>query len=126
MADILVIDDDADVREIVRRTLEGVGHTVRLAVDGARGLAEFRRATPDLTITDVFMPGVDGLETVMEIMKMKPDSRVLVISGGGERKNLAFMESAIEFGAAGSLAKPFSPAQLRDAVAALLELAGGA
>jgi two-component system, chemotaxis family, chemotaxis protein CheY len=79
---ILVIDDDTIVRTTIVLLLEDAGHQVRWAVDGLRGMALFRSAQPDLVITDIIMPEQEGIQTITEMRKAKPDAKIVAISGG--------------------------------------------
>ena len=69
-ATILVVDDDADTRGLVRRLLERAGYAVREAEDGLAGLRELFAAAPDLVLLDVMMPGLDGWETLERIREV--------------------------------------------------------
>jgi CheY-like chemotaxis protein len=67
MSKILIIDDDADIVEVMRLVLEKSGHKVSTAVDGNDGLAKARAGKPDVIILDVMMPGLDGFEVAREL-----------------------------------------------------------
>jgi len=82
MARIIVIDDDESVRKAIRRVLEPLGHEVLEADDGAVGLTLVATKGADLVITDIFMPGQDGIVTVRQIRKEYPAVRIIAISGG--------------------------------------------
>jgi len=66
-AEVLVVDDEASVRDVLRRQLEREGHTVRLATDGAEALAELEASRPDLVVLDLMMPNVDGFEVLEKL-----------------------------------------------------------
>jgi len=120
MARIIVIDDDAAVRGAVRRVLEPLGHEVLEADDGAAGLALLADAGAALVITDIFMPGQDGIETVRRIRKEFPTGKMLVMSGGDSTGRMDLRRDAVLLGAAGSLRKPFEREELVRAVEAVL------
>ena len=80
MARIHVIDDDVQVRPMVCRALEGLGHEVTAHIEGAAGMAVIAADPPDLVITDVFMPGQDGIVTLLRLRKAFPQLRVVVMS----------------------------------------------
>jgi len=130
MARIEVIDDDQAIRATIKLLLEREGHEVVLAQDGRQGLEQFQSGQFDLLIVDIFMPGMDGLETIRNIHHMQPDIPIIVISGYAFRTALEsvpdFLDMAIKFGAASSLQKPFRPPQLLSAVATCLQGAGRA
>lgn len=120
MAHILVIDDDAPLRSLVREILEREGHSVADAEDGDEGLHLFRERLPDLVITDIIMPGKEGIETIQELRGECPGVRILAISGGGTRGPSGPLWDARLLGADETLAKPFRIAELRDAVRRIL------
>jgi len=108
MARILVIDDEEMIRDMLRRTLELAGHIVGLAEDGDAGLAAQKAAAFDLVITDLIMPGKEGLETIMELRHSSPKTKIIAISGGGRGKAAGYLQLAAKLGARRTLAKPFT------------------
>ena len=84
MPRILVIDDNAAIRELLRIVLEGEGYEVIEAADGAEGLQRYQAAPTDLVITDLQMPGMDGLELLMALQRMVPTPVLMAISGDRE------------------------------------------
>ncbi len=121
MANILVIDDDAGLRQFVRDTLEPLGHTVTEAADGATGMQRFTEAQFDLVITDIVMPEQEGLETIEQMLRLRPAQRVIAMSGGGPNKTVEFLRLAQHIGARRFLKKPFGSSILREAITACLE-----
>jgi CheY-like chemotaxis protein len=120
MARIVVIDDDEQIRETVRRILESRGHSVEDADQGAGGIAYVAQRAPDLVITDILMPGQDGIEVLVELRKAFPTLKVIAMSGGDGRGLLNLLEDAELLGADRTLPKPFTPAELIAAVNAVL------
>lgn len=120
MADILIIDDDAGIRRLLGAALAKVGHSVRVASDGAEGVAEYRARPADIVITDVYMPRQDGIETIQQLREEFPQSRILAISGGAMQGTTAPLRDAELFGANATLAKPFTMERLVGAVDILL------
>jgi CheY-like chemotaxis protein len=116
MATVLVIDDDDMVRTMLLRTLTRAGHTAVGARDGIEGVARFRESPADLVITDIFMPNQEGLATIMELRRSFPSIRIIAISGGGARASLDVLPVAEALGARKPLRKPFTPAEVMDAV----------
>ncbi|HEY0833059.1 MAG TPA: response regulator [Azospirillum sp.] len=116
MATVLVIDDDDMVRTMLLRTLTRGGHTAVGARDGMEGVARFRESPADLVITDIFMPNQEGLATIMELRRSFPAIRIIAISGGGARASLDVLPVAEALGARRTLRKPFTPAEVMDAV----------
>jgi CheY-like chemotaxis protein len=116
MTKVLVIDDDALVRNTISRMLRCWGYEVVIAEDGNRGVELFQTAEPALVITDIIMPDKDGIETIREIRAAQPDARIIAMSGGGRIGNLDFLSFAAKLGATEIISKPFDPATLRDCV----------
>jgi CheY-like chemotaxis protein len=129
MASILVIDDDSAVSATIKLLLDRAGHDVVVANDSRNGLKVFESGQFDLLIVDIFMPGMDGLETIRLVHRQRPDLPILVISGDAfpTDSNPApdFLNMATKLGAITSLRKPFKPAELLTAVAGCLEAAAG-
>jgi two-component system cell cycle sensor histidine kinase/response regulator CckA len=121
MARILLIDDDEAVRTPTARILELLGHEVVIAEHGEAGLKMWREQGADLVITDVCMPGMTGLEVIVQLRAFAPDLAVLAMSGGLESQLLALLGTAEQAGAIRSLGKPYTLDELRSAVGELLE-----
>jgi DNA-binding response OmpR family regulator len=119
-ATVLVIDDDPALRDILRRTLERDGHRVVTAREGEEGLRAFRSAPCDIVVTDLFMPGKDGIETIQELRMEYPAARIIAMSGGASTKDMGPLMDARLLGADIALPKPFSMASLSRAVKTLL------
>jgi CheY-like chemotaxis protein len=127
LARILVVDDDVAVQSTVRLLLERAGHSVITAGDGRNGLALCETGGFDLLFLDIFMPGMDGFETMRMVRQQHPRLPIIVISGrpiSTESDAPDFLTMARKLGAISSLQKPFRPADLLAAVANGLELAG--
>ena len=125
MARIILIDDDAAVRATTRRVLERAGHGVREAGDGTAGLQLLEQGGADLVITDIFMPGMDGIETLRRVRKEFPHLKVIVLSGGSSVGLLDLRREAELLGAAAALAKPYHVAELLRLVSTVLGLDAG-
>ena len=127
LARILVVDDDAAVQMTVRLLLERAGHSVVTADDGRKGLALCQTGDFDLLFLDIFMPGMDGFETMRMVRQQRPQIPIIVISGrpiSSEADTAPdFLTMATKLGAISSLQKPFRPADLLAAVAGCLEAA---
>jgi CheY-like chemotaxis protein len=128
LARILVVDDDAAVQVTIRLLLERAGHNVVTANDGRRGLALCETGNFDLLFLDIFMPGMDGFETMRMVRQHRPQMPIIVISGrpvtSDTDKTPDFLTMATKLGAVSSLQKPFRPADLLTAVAKCLDTAG--
>src|SRR5579875_3778078 len=123
MRKILVIEDNAIVRNTVTRILQSAGYEVVVANDGLRGVAAFRKEHPDLVISDIIMPEQEGIATIRQILGEKPDTKIIAISGGGRIGNTDFLQIARKMGAADALAKPFDPEDLLARVSNCLKAA---
>jgi DNA-binding response OmpR family regulator len=104
---ILVIDDDAAVRETIMQTLDERGYEVITAENGALGLAASRRARPDLAITDIVMPVMEGLQTIRELRRERPAMPIVAISCGSHAGRNVLLDIARQLGAWEVLVKPF-------------------
>ena len=115
MGSILVLDDSASMRQLIKVALAEQGHTVKGAANGAQGL-QFAKAAPfDLIITDLNMPEMDGLTFIREVRKA-PDHRGTPVLFVSTETSEAVRQQAKAAGATGWVSKPFSPEQLRRVV----------
>jgi len=119
VARILVIDDDEFVRRPLRKILEAAGYTVEEAPEGNAGLAIQRTRPCDLVITDLFMPGKEGLATIRELRREFPAIKIIAISGGVDL-GMNMLPHAEVMGALRTLPKPFERAGLLALVEELL------
>jgi CheY-like chemotaxis protein len=118
---ILLIDDEEMIREVVKEMLEVEGYVVTTAANGKEGLQIYQRESPDLIITDIFMPEMEGLETIRTLQQDSSRVRIIAISGGGERGMISFLSYAKRFGALRTLQKPFSREDLLRTVREVLD-----
>ena len=118
MAVILVVDDEQDIREILREALEGAGHHVLTANDGRDGLRVYHEARPDLVITDIFMPKRSGIDLVLQLGRLNPPPKIIAMSGVAGR---GFLEASSEANVARTFVKPFD---VREVVRTVDELTG--
>lgn len=121
MAKILVIDDDASVNDLVARMLRSAGHDVRTASDGAAALRMLEEQSADIVVTDIYMPGMDGIEFTIRLGRLKVKPRLIAMSGGGYRDKGDLLQMAESLGAARTLTKPF---ELEALLAAVTEVLG--
>lgn len=124
MNSVLVIDDAADLRNLVLHMLRAADLQVFEAADGVAGLSIFRCSKPSLVITDIAMPRKDGIETIREIRAIDPRMPIIAMSGGGVAKYPDPLGLAQELGAVGTLQKPFRVEQLLAAVSRALASPG--
>ncbi len=114
---VLLIEDDVALRAALAAYLEAAGHRVSVAGDGDAGLAAVEQEPPDLVVTDLIMPGREGIETLLALRRSHPGLPVIVMSGGGRLDAQAHLGLAERLGAVATLTKPFRPALLLEAIA---------
>lgn len=119
---ILLIDDDDLFRKVVRLMLERAGHTVTEALEGEDGLRHYRAQRFDVVITDLIMPGKEGLETIRELRALDPEVKIIAVSGGGRVDSRDYLPMARAFGAARILDKPFTDVALLQAIESLVSV----
>ena len=107
MIRILAIDDDEGVRAMLQRMLERAGHKASVAVDGRDAEHRLKQETFDVVITDILMPDKEGIETIIDLRKYYPATKIIAISGGGQGGPDHYLRSAKLFGADRTFAKPF-------------------
>lgn len=116
MASILVVDDDAHIREVARFALARAGHAVELATDGEQAYERIRRGGIDLIVLDVLMPELDGFALCRRV-RTEHKVPIVFLSSRGEELDRVL---GLELGADDYLAKPFSPRELVARIAAVL------
>lgn len=116
MATILVIDDEEQIRKLLRAILAAEGHEVTLACGAEEANRIRRERSVDLVITDLFMPGTDGIEVIVALRREAPDLRVIAMSGGGSFGAHESLEMAEPLGAFATLRKPFVPEMVIEVV----------
>jgi DNA-binding response OmpR family regulator len=119
---VLVIDDDADVRDLIKSLLESEGFEVAVAADGREGLELQKRNPAPVVVTDIFMPGKEGIETIVELRRAFPQTKVVVVSGGLPLTGKDYGPVARELGAVETLRKPFRPRELINVILRLSRL----
>jgi len=113
---ILVIDDDRVVREALVRILEAGGYEVVSAADGRSGMAVFREAAPELVITDMMMPGQEGIETIRLMRAERPGATLIAMSGDVPDEQFDILVIARQLGADDAIRKPVNPGGLIELV----------
>ncbi|MCK6545883.1 response regulator [Myxococcota bacterium] len=106
MPSILIIDDNAPFRAALERILVRHGYEIVSAEDGSVGLARFQERAFDLVMTDLFMPEKEGFETIVEMLRLRPDARIIAMSGGFRGLGMQMLPAALRFGAKAMLQKP--------------------
>lgn len=131
MMNILLIDDEKDVRESVAQVLSRAGYRVETADNAELGLAMLEENDFDLLISDIIMPGIDGVQTIKAVREKNKNMKILAISGGGNFglkdykpqaiTTTAYLQAAADAGADSILTKPFTRAELVELVNNLLQ-----
>ena len=116
MERILIIDDEQQIRSMLRLMLERDGYEVVEAPDGIEGIRAYRQNPTDLIITDLIMPNKDGIGMIIELQKEFPDVKIIAMSGGGLNKPDGYLKGAKKLGAACTLTKPIDREKMLRAV----------
>lgn len=121
MANILLVEDEDQLRSMLKEVLQNAGHDVREAENGKIAMNVFAQRPADLVITDLIMPEKEGLEIIRELKRGNSDTKIIAISGGGRNDAQDYLELARRFGADHILAKPFSNREFLDVIDKVLE-----
>jgi CheY-like chemotaxis protein len=113
---VLVIDDDNCMRRGVALMLQNLGHEAIEADSGFSGLEIFHSKNPDVVVTDIIMPGIEGIEAIFRLKASNPKTRIVAMSGGGSVSGCELLKLAHRAGATSILSKPFSKADLAYAI----------
>ena len=113
VARVLIVEDEFTDLEILRRIVEGAGHEVYSASDGEQAYKTYFRRLIEIVITDIHMPGVDGLELITTIQTLFPETPIIAISGKGPE----LLDEAKKRGASVVLRKPVDREELLEAIA---------
>ncbi len=116
MARILIIDDESQIRSMLRLMLERVGYEVIEAADGMDGIRQYRDNPADLIITDLIMPNKDGIGMIIELKKEFPNVKIIAMSGGGVNRPEGYLDGAKKLGATRTLTKPIDRDEMINAV----------
>jgi CheY-like chemotaxis protein len=122
MPSVLVVDDEDQLRQLLREILEQAGYQVTEARDGKEAVQQYRLAPADVVIMDILMPEQDGLETTSTLRREFPNVKIIAITGSSEMIGiLSFLDVAKMLGAHRALQKPFEMQTLLDTVQAELQ-----
>ncbi len=120
MHTILIIDDDAQIRSMLKKMLEREGYQVITAKDGREGIRIFENSAIDLVITDLIMPEKEGIETIIALKQKNNQTKIIAISGDGKVNPISYLDMAIKLGAQKAFAKPIARKELIAGVKSLL------
>ena len=126
MKKILVVEDDNDLRTMLKVSLNRRRFTVLEAENGKEALAHFKPLVTDLVITDLIMPEEDGLKVIMRMRELKPSIKIIAISGGGKAGPGSYLNLAKALGADAIYSKPFSVNDMITKIEELLDIEQGA
>ena len=121
MYNILLIDDEDQIRKVISLYLAKHDFAVDTAENGKVGVKKLTEKQYDVLVTDLIMPEQEGIETIIQVKEKHPDLKIIAISGGGKKGNLDFLDSAKILGADEILKKPFVPSQLLQIINELLD-----
>lgn len=119
---ILVVEDDLTLRALICRGLKGAGYVVAEASDGNKAIQALEDARYSAVVTDIIMPDREGVETIVEIRRRWPETKIVAMSGGGRIDPSMILSLAENLGADALLKKPFTLKQLLDALQPLAPL----
>ena len=120
MISILLVDDDAAMRNAIKKILLKANYRVVEACDGREALKIFNQSPTDLVVTDLIMPETEGIELIVNLRNRHPPVTVIAISGGGRSSPENYLAMATALGACQALSKPFLPEELLAAVESAL------
>lgn len=122
MTRIALVEDDAVLRDSISILLQRMGHTVETHENGSTLLEDESDFEPEVVLTDIIMPGTDGLETIRKVVSKYPDIRIIAMSGGATGDNPGSLTRwAKMVGAHDAIAKPFTSEQLKSSLALVLD-----
>ncbi len=119
---VLVVDDAAFMRMMIRDILAKEGYVIHEAVNGRDAVEKYAELKPDLVTMDITMPEVDGISALRSIREADPGARVLMVSAMGQQKMIV---EALEAGALDFLVKPFQPTKVLETVKKCLDASAG-
>jgi DNA-binding NtrC family response regulator len=120
MIKILVIEDDNAFRTVLVTMLERAGYEVLQAENGNEALRHCQNSNPDLVLTDIIMPDKEGLETIQELLNLRPNMKIIAMSGGGRFGPNSYLPLAEKLGAKKTLQKPFMRDELLSSIIEVL------
>jgi len=120
MARILVVDDEIEICEMLKKKLAPLGHEIETALNGKVAMRLQRENPFDLVITDIFMPEKEGIETIRELRRDYPHIKIIAVTGGYRYGPGELLEAARMLGADRSFSKPFRLKDIQEAVEELL------
>ncbi len=121
MPGVLIVEDDKELREMLKMSLLRRNFTVLEAENGKEAITHFKPSLTDLVVTDLIMPEEDGLKVVIKLRELKPSIKIIAISGGGKVGPGSYLNLAKALGADAIYSKPFSINDLTAKIEQLLD-----
>jgi CheY-like chemotaxis protein len=121
MPGVLIVEDDKELREMLKLSLLRKNFTVLEAENGKAAITHFKPLITDLVVTDLIMPEEDGLKVVIKLRELKPSIKIIAISGGGKVGPGSYLNLAKALGADAIYSKPFSINDLITKIEQLLD-----
>jgi len=122
MPGILIVEDNRELREMLKESLTRKRFIVQEADNGKDAIIHFKPGVTDLVVTDLIMPEEDGLKVIMTLREIKPSIKVIAISGGGKAGPASYLNMAKALGADAIYYKPFSVNEMIGKIEELLEI----
>lgn len=119
MPSVLIVEDEKDLREMLKISLTRHKFTVYEAENGKEAIIHFKPSITDLVVTDLIMPDEDGLKVIIKLKELKPSIKIIAISGGGKAGPGSYLNLAKALGADAIYSKPFS---INELIAKIKEL----
>jgi CheY-like chemotaxis protein len=120
MTKVLIVDDEAPIRELLRTAFQSRGYEVAEAENGERALDQYDKFSPSVVVIDLIMPGMEGIEAIRHLRKKDPGLRIIALSGGGSMGFVDFLKYARQLGADLAMSKPVALKDLLANVAKLI------
>jgi len=121
MPGVLIVEDDKELREMLKMSLLRRNFTVLEAENGKEAITHFKPSLTDLVVTDLIMPEEDGLKVIIKLRELKPSIKIIAISGGGKVGPGSYLNLAKALGADAIYSKPFSINDLTAKIEQLLD-----
>jgi DNA-binding response OmpR family regulator len=117
---ILIVDDEAPIRDLLRLAFQSRGYEVAEADNGKRAMEQYDKFSPSVVLIDLVMPGMEGIETIRHLRKRGPKLRIVALSGGGTMGFTGYLKYAEQLGADMAMSKPVDLKELLARVAQLI------
>lgn len=115
---ILIVDDEKNIRLTLFQALENMGVEIETAVNGEEALAKLTKKSFGLILLDLRMPGMDGMDVLRQVVKVRPDIRIIIITAHG---TIGLAVEAMKLGAVDFIQKPFAPGEIRELVSRVVK-----